>query len=75
MMTLTSAKEFEKRDIVVPDHQEQIEIGRVLSSCDDDIALLKNKKISLLKQKKYLLKNLITGKMRTPETLKPKGAK
>lgn len=70
-----SAKEFEKRDIVVPDHQEQIEIGRVLSSCDDDIALLKNKKISLLKQKKYLLKNLITGKIRTPETLKPKGAK
>lgn len=70
-----SAKEFEKRDVVVPDLQEQVEIGRVLSSCDDDIALLKNKKISLLKQKKYLLKNLITGKMRTPENLKPKGAK
>jgi type I restriction enzyme S subunit len=52
------------------DHNEEIELSKVLTTFDDDISTLDHK-LSLLKdQKKYLLNNLITGTIRTPEKMK-----
>lgn len=64
--------DFSKIKIFIPsDYQEQLEISRVISSADEEIYQLKNR-LGLIKiQKKYLLKNLITGTIRTPEDLKP----
>ena len=63
--------DFSKIKIFIPsDYQEQLEISRVISSADEEIYQLKNR-LGLIKiQKKYLLKNLITGTIRTPEDLK-----
>jgi restriction endonuclease S subunit len=55
--------------ILVPDKAERVAIGAILSQADDEIDVLKNKKTELEKQKKYLLKNLMTGTIRTPEHL------
>ncbi len=50
--------------------EEQSAIAQILTTSDNEIEALQ-KKLSLLEQqKKYLLNNLITGKIRTPENLK-----
>lgn len=55
--------------IQLPELSEQMAIAQVLSIGDEEIQLL-NKKLSILKdQKKYLLNNLVTGTIRTPESL------
>lgn len=58
--------------IVLPkDRAEQEAISGIVKFADDEIDFL-NKKLSSIKlQKKYLLKNLITGTIRTPEDLQP----
>lgn len=53
---------------------EQDVISKIIKSADDEIDLLNKKLREARLQKKYLLKNLITGTIRTPETLTPKGA-
>lgn len=54
----------------LPSIKEQESIVKVLIAADREIKELENK-LSLLKdQKKYLLNNLITGAIRTPENLK-----
>lgn len=56
----------------IPSIKEQCEIEKILSTADKEITELE-KKLSILKeQKRYLLNNLITGTIRTPETLSTK---
>ena len=51
------------------EENEQTAIANILTAADNEITTLQNK-LSLLKdQKKYLLNNLITGAIRTPEDL------
>lgn len=52
--------------------EEQTAIAKILSKADEELSKLEQK-LSLFKdQKKFLLNNLITGKIRTPENLKIK---
>ena len=67
--------ELRSLKINLPPVSEQAKIVDILDVSDREIERLKSKAAELKKQKKYLLKNLITGKIRTPENLKPKGAK
>jgi type I restriction enzyme S subunit len=61
--------EYQYITIDIPDIDEQNAIADILIKADQEIQLLE-KKLSILKdQKKYLLNNLITGAIRTPETL------
>ena len=59
-------------DFRVPfDDEEALAISGVLDTCQDEISKLMLKRRRIIEQKKYLLKNLITGTIRTPEDLKP----
>lgn len=49
--------------------EEQKKIASILVSADSEIVLLKRKRKQLFDQKKYLLNNLVTGQIRTPENL------
>jgi type I restriction enzyme S subunit len=51
---------------------EQVAIANVLVSSEEDIKKLQQKLSLLRDQKKYLLDNLITGTIRTPENMKIK---
>lgn len=53
----------------VPEYEEQKAIADVLETADKEIKLLEEKLEKLNDQKRYLLNNLITGKIRTPESL------
>lgn len=68
-----SASTISSIKIEVPkEEKEQEAIACILSTADKEITELQ-KKLSILKeQKKYLLNNLITGTIRTPETLSAK---
>ncbi|MEI7689045.1 MAG: restriction endonuclease subunit S [Candidatus Nomurabacteria bacterium] len=58
--------------IKIPKLKEQVLIANILTTTDNEIDSLE-KKLSILKeQKRYILCNLITGKIRTPETLSTK---
>ncbi|MEN9649112.1 MAG: hypothetical protein RL094_79 [Candidatus Parcubacteria bacterium] len=58
--------------IHIPKIKEQTAIANILTATDNEIDSLE-KKLSIFKeQKRYLLNNLITGKIRTPETLSTK---
>lgn len=48
---------------------EQNEIAKVLVNIDSQLNNLRQQKENLINQKRYLLKNLITGTIRTPEDL------
>ena len=67
--------EFFECDLHIPTLlKEQNTIAEVLTTADDEITELE-KKLTLIKdQKKYLLNNLITGCIRTPENLLTKEA-
>lgn len=53
--------------INLPDLEEQEHITKILLSLDEEINLLKKQKSLVVKQKNYLLNNLITGQIRVPE--------
>ena len=53
----------------IPSKKEQQRIVNILSTADEEIKRLENKLKILKEQKRYLLNNLITGTIRTPETL------
>jgi type I restriction enzyme S subunit len=56
----------------LPTIEEQTAIANILTKSDEELSKLEQK-LSLFKdQKKFLLNNLITGKIRTPENLKIK---
>lgn len=65
-------KDFE---INLPTVEEQRAVSAALSRSDDEINLLKDNLSIVELQKKYLLKNLITGTIRTQESLVIKGGK
>ena len=50
--------------------QEQQAIADILMSADNEIKAIEKKLEIIKEQKKYLLNNLITGKIRTPENMK-----
>ena len=61
-----------KFELKLPSLKEQESIVKILVTADKEITELE-KKLSILKeQKRYLLNNLITGTIRTPETLSTK---
>lgn len=62
-----SAIEF--HPVVFPSLEEQEAIGSVLDTFDDELELLQKKKLIFIEQKKYLLSNLLSGQIRTPENL------
>jgi len=59
-------------NLKIPSHQEQQSIVNILNIADREIDILKRKLKVLKEQKRYLLNNLITGTIRTPETLSTK---
>jgi len=59
-------------NLKIPSNKEQQVIVNVLSAADKEIDILENKLKILKEQKRYLLNNLITGTIRTPETLSAK---
>jgi type I restriction enzyme S subunit len=62
--------EYQYTTMDVPDTKEQNAIANILITADKEITELE-KKLSIIKnQKKYLLNNLITGTVRTPENMK-----
>lgn len=61
--------DMEKLRITIPDMKEQQEISEILTKADDEIERLQQKLTIIKDQKKYLLNNLITGTIRTPESL------
>ncbi len=63
-------KDLEKLQIYIPcDTKEQNAIAHIITIADNEITALEKKKQILEDQKKYLLNNLITGQIRTPENL------
>lgn len=63
-------KHIENFTINLPKIKEQISIAEVLITADKEIETLESQLFFLKDQKKYLLNNLITGKIRTPESIK-----
>ncbi|MFA5625097.1 MAG: restriction endonuclease subunit S [Bradymonadales bacterium] len=77
-MTGSSFKSIKMKDLKsMPVRQlslnQQAEIVKVLYNIDSQLTNLSSQLINVKLQKRYLLKNLITGTIRTPETLTPKG--
>ncbi len=62
-------KSFCSIKINVPDIEEQRAIADILNTSEEEITILENKLKALQEQKRYLLNNLITGTIRTPEIL------
>lgn len=54
--------------VQMPEIKEQEYIAKILGVADDEIDKMEAKLTVLKEQKRYLLKNLITGTIRTPET-------
>lgn len=63
--------ELKSLKIHLPTKSEQKEIVNILLTSDNELEYLRQKRLKLNLQKKYLLKNLITGAISTPEDLKP----
>lgn len=71
-MPILNKGDFSKIKLLAPvDKNEQQAISRILGDLDREQDLLKEKRTFILNQKKYLLKNLIAGIIRTPEDLQP----
>lgn len=63
-------KYFLRVEVYIPDDaEEQENIASVLNLIENEIDILQKKQRSIELQKKYLLSNLITGQIRTPENL------
>lgn len=65
-------KDFKSMEIFLPTVKEQKAIVDIIMLFDKKIKLLKNKKKLIDYQKKYILNNLVTGKIRIPEFQKVK---
>jgi type I restriction enzyme S subunit len=63
---------FKTIQIDIPDKKEQDAIANILNTASKEIFLLEEKLSFIQEQKRYLLNNLITGTIRTPETLSTK---
>jgi len=65
----TYISEYQFLDISLPSIGEQKAIKKILKNSDQEIENLKKKLEYFMDQKKYLLNNLVTGQIRTPENL------
>ena len=68
-MKILSIGDFKKMPIPKLSLDEQLDIAAILEKLDELLADLKILRVLKVNQKKYLLKNLITGRIRTPENL------
>jgi len=59
-----SKSDFIKLEFLLPDYKEQTAIAQVLQAADKEIGLLKAKAEKLREQKKGLMQQLLTGKVR-----------
>jgi type I restriction enzyme S subunit len=59
--------DFSKIKVSLPKLKEQQAIAKILTVADEEIENLEKKKKIIEEQKRYLLNNLITGKIRVPE--------
>ena len=59
-----SKSDFIKLEFLLPDYKEQTAIAQVLQAADKEISLLKAKAEKLREQKKGLMQQLLTGKVR-----------
>jgi len=66
-MPILNKVTFSKIKIKIPNISEQKVIANILSKADSEIMVLEKKKKLVEDQKKHLLNNLITGKIRIPE--------
>ena len=66
---ILSKTSFETLKFSIPPLPEQTAIAEILTTADDELTELKNKLKLLEAQKKFLLNNLVTGKIRTPENM------
>lgn len=64
-----NGKDIRNFKIQVPENNEQKVIAKILIVADDEITILEKKLTLWQEQKKYLLNNLVTGQIRTPENL------
>lgn len=70
-MSILNKITFSKIKILIPELGEQNAIVEILTTADKEITELE-RKLEIIKDQKYLLNNLITGAIRTPENLKIK---
>lgn len=68
-----NAQTVKKIEIPLVPTGQQMAIVNILSGCDREIELLKSKKSQIEQQKKFLLKKLVSGELRTPEDILEKG--
>jgi len=71
-LAMISKGVFEKIKLIFPKLEEQNAIANILTTADKEITELEKKLEVINEQKKYLLNNLITGAIRTPENLSVK---
>jgi type I restriction enzyme S subunit len=62
--------EYGQLILSIPSLEEQTAIAQILTTVDRDIEALENKKLLIEQQKKFLLNNLINGRIRLPEFAK-----
>ncbi len=67
-----SKSAFENATVNLPSVGEQKAIAEILTTADNEISVLEKKLEIFKEQKRYLLNNLITGAIRTPENLSVK---
>jgi len=65
-------KDIKKLKIQIPEIEEQKAISSILSKSDEEIAMLEKQKGIIEEQRKYLLNNLVTGKIRLPKFINSK---
>ena len=68
-------QEFARIPVTLPSVKEQKKIAAVIDNVDLEIAQLKRSSEALKKQKRGLMQQLLTGKVRVPEKLLKKAAK
>ena len=69
-MPILNKLTFSKIKLKIPELSEQTAIANILTTADEEIETLEKKKKNIKDQKKYLLNNLISGKIRIPEFVK-----
>jgi len=69
-MLILNKNDFSNVEFKVPQKNEQDAIANVLMKIDQEIEALEQKKEIIKAQKKFLLNSLITGKIRTLESIK-----
>ncbi|MBL0713781.1 MAG: restriction endonuclease subunit S, partial [Desulfosarcina sp.] len=59
-----NASEIKKMEFLIPSLAEQRAIAQILSTADDEIKILEQKRSAIEKQKRGLMQKLLTGEIR-----------